>query len=329
MDFKKLHLSFAILFGILAVGTIGYYFVENMSFFDAFYMTIITISTVGFSEIKPLSPYGRFITIIVISASISIGAYSTGVIVRVFIEGELKKSFGRRRVEKLISKLKDHFIICGFGRIGRIICEELYADNIDLVVIEQESAEVERVENEGFFCLQMDATSGEALIKAGIMNARGLVTSVNSDANNVFIILTAKELRPDIFILSRASDMKHEGQLKRAGANRVVSPYLIGGRRMAQILKRPTVVDFIDVATIDSQLGLMMEEAKLGPGSPFIGKNLIESNLRKDFGVIIVAIKKLSGDMIFNPIPSEKLEGGDVIVVLGKRDDLRRMNEII
>lgn len=329
MEYKKLSISVIILTAILGFGTVGYYLVEGMSFFEAFYMTIITISTVGFSEIKPLSPYGRMITIVVISASISIGAYSIGMLVRVFIEGELKKGFWRRRMEKQISKLREHFIVCGFGRIGRIICRELCADHIDFVVIEQESEAVERIGAEGFLCIQMDATSREALIQAGIMSAKGLVTAVRSDANNVFIILTAKELRPDIFILSRASDVKHEGQLKRAGANRVVSPYLIGGRRMAQILKRPTVVDFIDVATIDSQLGLTMEEAKLGPGSPLIGKNLIESNLRKDFGVIIVAIKKLSGDMIFNPIPSEKLEGGDVIVVLGKKDDLKRMNEVI
>ncbi len=188
---------------------------------------------------------------------------------------------------------------------------------------------VEEIENKGFLCIQMDATSEEALEKAGIMNARGLVTAVRSDANNVFIILTAKKLREDIFILSRTSDDKHESQLIRAGASRVVAPYLIGGRRMAQVLKRPTVVDFIDLATIDSQMGLMMEEAKLGQGSGLIGKNLIESNLRRDFGVIIVAIKKLSGDMIFNPMPSEKLEGGDVIVALGKKEDLKRMNEIV
>lgn len=329
LDFKNLHISLIILAGILGFGTIGYYIVEEMSVFDALYMTVITISTVGFSEIKPLSVYGRAITIIVISASITVGAYSIGVIVRTFIEAELTKRFWRMRMEKQISELTDHFIICGFGRIGRTICNELKTDNIDFVVIEQEPEAAEEIEKLDYLCIQMDATSDDALIKAGIMRARGLVTAVKSDANNVFIILTATEIRPDIYILSRASDMKHEGRLKRAGASRVVSPYLIGGRKMAQILKRPTVVDFIDLTTEDSQIGLVMEEARLGPKSDLIGKTIIESNLRRDFGVIIVAIKKFSGEMVFNPMPSQKLDSGDVIVALGKKGDLVRMNNVL
>ncbi len=329
MDFKKLRTPFAVLIVILVSGTLGYCVIEQMPLFDAFYMTVITISTVGFSEISPLSARGRVLTILIIAASISIGAYSVSMIMRVMVEGEMRRRFGKKKMEKQISKLKDHFIICGFGRIGKIICEELHTDQIAFVVIEQEPSAVEDIEEKGFLSLQMDATSREALMKAGIMNARGLVTAVSSDANNVFIILTAKELRPEIFILSRTSDAKHEGQLIRAGASRVVSPYLIGGRRMAQVLKRPNVVDFIDVATVDSHLGLVIEEGKVGPGSRLIGKNLIESNLRKDFGVIIVAIKKLSGEMIFNPMPLEKLGGGDVIVVIGKKEDLKRMTEVL
>jgi len=330
LDFKKLHLSIITLFGILMFGTAGYYLIEDMSVFEAFYMTVITISTVGFSEIKQLSAYGRVITIIVIGASMTIGAYSIGIIVKMFIEGELAAIFGRRKLEKQIAELKNHFIICGFGRIGRIICTELHADKIDFVVIEQEPAAIEALEKNKFLYLMMDATNEEALLKAGIMKSRGLVTAVSSDANNVFITLTAKGLRPDIFILSRASEPKNEEKMKKAGATRVVSPYLIGGRRMAQVLKRPTVVDFIDFATMDSsQLGLMIEEAMVRPGSNLVGKNLIESNLRKDFGVIIVAIKRHTGDMIFNPLPTEKLESGDVIVVLGKKEDMKRMNEIL
>jgi voltage-gated potassium channel len=175
----------------------------------------------------------------------------------------------------------------------------------------------------------MDATSEEALLAAGIENARGIVPAVRSDANNVFITLTAKGLHPQIFVLSRASDEKNEAKLKRAGAQRVVSPHLIGGRRMAQVLKRPTVVDFIDIAMMESHLGLMMEEATIGPNSHLIGKTLIESQLRQDFGVIIVAIKKPTDEMIFNPMPLERLEDGDVIVVMGKKQDLQRMTEVL
>lgn len=330
MEIRNFRLALAILTGILLFGTMGYFFIEDMALFDAFYMTIITISTVGFSEIKPLSVGGRAITVIVIVTSITIGAYSVGISARMLIEGELRAIFGRRKLKRQISDLKDHYIVCGFGRIGSIICEELHADSYDFVVIEQESASIGQLEKKHYLYIQMDATTEEALISAGIMRARGIVTAVRSDANNVFIALTAKGLRPDIYILSRASDVKNEDKLKRAGATDVVSPYLIGGARMAQVLKRPTVVDFIDIATMGNKLGLMMEEAKVRPGSNLVGKKLINSGLRQNFGVIIVAIKKnRSGEMIFNPLPTEELDAEDVIVVLGKKEDLKRMNEIV
>lgn len=329
MNFRQLRTSLFIILGIVVFGTFGYVYVDQMPLFDSFYMTIITISTVGFSEIHPLSNEGRVITMIIIIASISIGGYSLAVVVRVFIEGELKKSFERRKVEKQINDLKNHFIICGFGRIGRIICSELREEKIEFVVIEHDDSAVRDLESKKYLFLQSDATSDEALIKAGIMTARGLVTAVRSDANNVFITLTAKGLRPDIFVLSRTSDVKNEDKLKRAGATRVVSPYYIGGRRMAQVLKRPTVVDFIDVATMGNKLGLIMEEVIVMPGASLVGKNLIESRLRQDFGVIIVAIKRPMEEMIFNPIPSETLKANDVLVVLGKHEDVTRMNQIL
>lgn len=317
------------LIGIVAFGTCGYYWVEHMPLFEAFYMTIITMSTVGYAEIVPLSQTGRTLTIVIIILGIGVGAYSISLLVRAFIEGELTKIVGRRIVQKQISELKNHYIVCGFGRIGRIICNELAADNIDFVVIEQDPAIIEHIESKNYLFLELDATSEEALLKAGIMKAKGIATALRSDANNVFITLTAKGLRPNIYILARASHENNEDKLSRAGASRVVSPHLIGGRRMAQVLKRPTVVDFIDIATMGSSLGLMMEEAMIGGNSDLINKNLIDSNLRKNFGVIIVAIKKSTGNMIFNPMPSETLEAGDVIVVIGKREDLQRMNAVM
>jgi voltage-gated potassium channel len=329
MDYKQLRISLLLLACTLLFGTLGLHLVEKMPLFDAFYMTIITISTVGFSELQPLSPYGRVITIITISTGITIGAYTLGSLLRMFIEGEFGKVFGRRKLEKNISALKGHYIICGFGRIGRIICDELGSENILFVVIEESPSKNEELEERGYLYLNMDATSEEALIKAGIMKAKGIVTAVRSDANNVFITLTAKGLQPDIFVLSRASDVKNEAKLIKAGASRVVSPYILGGRRMAEVLKRPTVVDFIDIAMANRHLGLMMEEARVGPNSTLIGKNLIDSHLRKDYGVIIVAIKKSSGQMVFNPLPAETLEAEDVIVVLGKKEDLGRMSAVL
>jgi len=328
-NLKKLKFSFILLFSTILFGTVGYNFSEGMSLFDSFYMTIITISTVGFKEVVPLSNSGRVIAILIISFGITIGAYTIGSFLRFFIEGELRKTYGRRQMEKKISKLKDHYIICGYGRIGKLICQELKEHNIDFVVIESDLEVVTEIEHSGYLYIPMDATSDESLIKAGLNNARGLVAAVMSDANNVFITLTARGLNPDIFILSRASEGNNEVKLKRAGATRVVSPYLIGGKRMAQVLIRPTVVDFIDIAMMENHLGLKMEEACVKPGSKLIGKNLIESNLRKDFGVILVLIKKFNGDMIFNPQPTEILEENDMMVILGENDNMDRLKESI
>jgi voltage-gated potassium channel len=329
VDSRKLRYSLMMLAALVAFGTIGYYFFENMPIFDAFYMTIITISTVGFSEIVPLTKVGRSITVVVIILGISVGTYTVGIIVQWLVGGELQKIFGRRKLQKQIADLRNHFIICGFGRIGHIICKELFEDSVKFVVIEKDAATIEDLISLKYLCLEMDATNEDALLAGGIMNAKGLVTAVNSDANNVFITLTAKGLRPDIFVLARASEERNEEKLLKAGATRVVSPYLIGARRMAHVLKRPTVVDFLDIATMGNHLGLIMEEAEVGQKSGFIGKNLIESRLRQEFGVIIVAIKKGSGQMVFNPAPTDKLEAGDVIVVIGQKGDLKRMREIL
>jgi len=329
MEFRKLITTFILLIFTITFGTVCYNKIEGIPLFDSFYMTIITISTVGFSEIYPLSKYGRIITIIIISIGIAIGAYTIGTFFRMIVEGEFQKTLGRRRLESQINKLRNHYIICGFGRIGSLICKELYSHNFKFVVIENDPECIERLEMEKYLYITLDATSEETLLKAGIEKAKGIVPAVKSDADNVFITLTAKGLRPDIYILSRSSDEKSEIKLLRAGATKVVTPYLIGGRRMAQALIRPTVVDFIDIAMMNKHLGLVMEETQIKEKSRLAGKSLVENNLRKEFGLIIVAIKKHSGEMIFNPIAEVKLEVNDVIVILGKKEDLLRLNKIV
>ena len=228
MEIQKLRIALSIFFGTVVFGTLGYFFIEEMEMFDALYMTIITISTVGFSEIKPLTPLGRTLTILIIVLGISLGTYSISLVVKMLVEGEIAKILGRFKLEKMISELKNHFIICGFGRVGQIICEELADDDIRFVVIENNEEVIEKLETLRYLYLEMDATSDEALQKAGIKNAKGIVTAVQSDADNVFIALTAKGIRPDVFILSRASDYKNEEKLIRAGSSRVVSPSFIG-----------------------------------------------------------------------------------------------------
>ncbi len=329
MENRKLLYSLVMLLALVGLGTLGYYIFEPMPLFEAFYMTIITMSTVGFAEVIPLTTVGRVITVLIIILGITVGTYTISIIVQWLVGGEIQKVFGRKKLQKQIIELNEHFIICGFGRIGQIICKELFEEGIKFVVIEQDASAIEEIASLKFLFIEMDATSEEALLAAGILKAKGLVTAVNSDANNVFITLTAKGLRPDIFVLARASEEKNEEKLMKAGATRVVSPYLIGGRRMAHVLKRPTVVDFLDIATINNKLGLLMEEVKVRPKSGLVGKNLIESRLRQDFGIIIVAIKKSVNQMIFNPAPSETLDAGDVIVAIGQRDDLKRMDTIL
>jgi len=300
-----------------------------MSYSDAIFMTAITISTVGFGEVQPLSLIGRVITIFIILFGITIAGYTLGTFIRMLVEGEISERFGRKKVAKRISILKDHFIICGFGRIGKLITRELLKNNEKVIVIENDPKRIPELEAMSAIYMLLDASDENTLLKAGIMKAKGLVTAVMSDADNVFITLTARMLHPDIYIMSRASDSKNEKKLTSAGATTVVSPYLIGGQRMAQMLVRPTVVDFIDIATMDDKLGLRMEEAKISPKSHYIGKTLIESNLRRDYGVIIVLIKKANGEMKFNPQPSEVLEINDVIVMLGRVNDMEKINAVI
>ena len=325
----QLGIALCLLLVIICLGTVGYMNIENVPFFESLYMTIITISSVGFSEIVPLSRPGRILTICIIISGIGTLTYTMGQIAHIFIEGEIRKIFGRRKLEKEIARLEDHFIICGYGRIGEVICKELAEEKIPFVVLEHVTEKIQYLDKAGYLYMNKDATTEEALLQAGLERAKGLVTAVSTDADNVFITLTAKNLNPEIFILSRAADLKNERKLLRAGASRVVCPYYMGGSRMAQILKKPTVVDFLDTAMMSGDLGLKMEEALIHSSSKLVGKTLVESRLRMDFGVIIVAIKKASNEMVFNPGPTAKLEAGDVIVVIGKQEEMSKMWSVL
>ena len=329
MEFFKLRLSAILLLFIIGAGTVGYTILERMSVFDSFYMTLITISTVGFGEISPLSRAGRVLTVGIIISGISLLTYTLGQVAKVFVEGELRKLLGRRKLEKQIAEISGHIIVCGFGRIGEVICGELAAEKIPFLVIEKEGGKTELLEKLRYLYLAGDATVDDVLREAGLMRAKGLATAVSSDADNVFITLTAKGLRPDIFVLSRAADLKNEAKMLRAGASRVVCPYNMGGARMAQILRKPTVVDFLDTTMMSGELGLKLEEAVVSATSSMVGKTLVTSNLRRDFGVIIVAIKKASAEMVFNPGPDAIIDANDVIIAIGKQHDMRRMREVL
>ncbi len=329
MNVSRLHIALTLLLATIFLGTSGYIFFEGMPPFEAFYMTLITISTVGFSEVKPLSDAGRWVTIFIIIQGISLLSYTLGQIASIVIEGELRKILGRKKLEKKIATLKDHYIICGYGRTGTVVVKELQAAGIPLVVIEHDDNLIEDLSRQGILYLHKNATSDEVLLEAGLERAAGLVTTVNSDADSVFISLSARGIRPDIFILARASDKTNESKLLRAGANRVVCPHQLGGELMAEIIHKPTVVDFLNYALGNNDMDLQLEEAPVAEGSPIHGKTLVESGLRKNYGVIIIAIKRQNGEMVFNPGADEMFYARDVIVVLGKATKLKEMREEI
>jgi len=316
---RHLRFSVASLVSIIALGTIGYSLIEGWQPFDALYMTVITLATVGFKEVQPLSDEGKLFTIILIISGTGMIAYTLSCLLQFTLEGQLRTILGRKKLESRISKLSDHYIICGFGRIGHRICREFQSRPIPFVVVEKDPLHLERLSREGYLHVEGDATDDETLQSAGIDRARGLVTAVTSDTDNVYITLTARGLNPSLFILARAGEEGSEKKLMRAGASKVISPYTIGASRMAQAILRPSVVDFIEIATASENLELQIEEIAIAANSKLAGKTLIDSGIRQSMGIIIVGIKQTDGQMLFNPPPASRIEPNSVLIVLGER----------
>lgn len=325
---RHLRFSLSILVGIIALGTFGYMTIEGWSGFDALYMTVITLATVGFKEVHDLSPQGKVFTILLIIFGAGIIAYSAGSLLQIMVEGQLRRILGRKKLEKQIDKLSGHYIVCGFGRIGTLICREFLAKPIPFVVVEKDPALCEKIGNEGILFVRGDATDDETLMAAGILRAKGLITAVTSDTENVYITLTARGLNPDMFILARSGEEGSEKKLRRAGASKVISPYTIGASRMAQAVLRPSVVDFIEIATAGRNLELQLEEIRVTPDSALADKTLIDSGVRKDLGIIIVGIKQQNGQMLFNPAPATSIRGGDVLITLGEPKAIQDLERI-
>ncbi len=326
---KDLKISLFILLLLVSLGTAGYMVIEGWRFLDAFYMTVITLATVGFQEIHHLSDAGRVFTILLIVFGVSVLGYTVGKLAQIMFEGQFQRFLGRKKVEKSIEALRDHYIVCGYGRIGALICREFAAKPIPFVVVESSPAVIEKIEEDNMLFLRGNATEDETLLKAGIKRARGLVSVVTSDTENVYITLTARGLNPDLYILARSGEPGSDIKLKRAGANKVVSPYQIGGNRMAQAILRPNVVDFIEIATGREHIDLQMEEIFIPDRSPFLGQNLKDAGLRRDTGVIIVGIKKATGRMVFNPGSSSILEARDTLIVLGQPSEIVKLESLV
>ena len=315
---------------IVSMATVGYMLVEKMSFLDALYMTVITLTTVGFGEIKPLSDSGRILTMTVLISGLGVVGYLIGSLTQMVVEGQLLHVLGRKKLEKQIKALKGHVIVCGYGRVGRIICEEIRKyKKFPLVVIEKNSELTARIEGSDQLYILGDATEEENLLQAGILSAKALVSALDSEADNVYITLTAKGLNSKLFVLARAGKIGSEKKLLRAGADRVVSPSQIAGFRMAQALLRPTVTEFIDFATLDTEIELKMEEIPVTPDSNLVDVTLVDSGIRQKLDLIIVAIKKASGEMLFNPASHAEIQIGDTLIALGKKQSLVRLAEML
>ena len=313
----------------MAGGTTGYVFIEGWSVWDAFYMTVTTVATVGFREVHPLTTRGEAFTVLLIVSGVGTVFYTATLLATTVVEGGLQRRFERRRIAFMLERLQDHFILCGYGRIGRMIAEELERQKVPFVVIERNPEHVRAVMERGWVALEADASQEEVLKRAGIHVARGLIAAVGTDAENVYTVLTARVMRPDLFIIARVESDDAEHKLRRAGADRVISPYHIGAAHMVQTALRPAVVDFVQLATSSGHLELSMEQVQVPAPSALVGKSLVESGIRQKFGVIIVAIKRADGAMEFNPPSEAVIRGGDELVVLGGAESVKALEEMI
>lgn len=325
---KRLGIAFAMLFLTLMIGATGYHFLEGFDFFKALYLTVVTISTVGYGDVYARSTGGMLFTVFLIIAGVGTMFYTVGLVAETIVEGRMRAIMGKGKLKRIIKRMKNHYIICGCGRIGFLICRELAAEKVHFVVIEKNPEVIQKIEDEGFICYHGDSTSDKALIEAGIKRAKGIVCVLPTDAENLYVILTAKELNPDVFVLSRSEEEQSEHRLLRAGADRVMSPYTLGGMRMAMAILRPAMLDFIEITTSRQSLELRMAEVAICDGSLVAGKTLEESEIRQNYGLIIVAVKKDSGKMVFNPVASYLIERGDKLIALGEDDNVMRFSKV-
>lgn len=314
---------------VLLIGTIGYMVIEEWQLLDALYMTVITITTVGYGEIRQVSEPGRIFTIFIIFAGMGILGYTFGMVAQAMVEFQVRSILGRRKLGLKIKSLKDHYIMCGYGRIGRIIAQELNSNKIPVIVIDQNPDSKEALENQDIPYIIDDATSEDVLIEAGIERAKGLIAVVESDADNLFITMTARGLNSDLYILARADEEQTQKKLLRGGADRVVLPYLIGGHKMAQTIVKPAVTDFLELTVHNKDIKLKLEELLVGKGSRLNGVTLVDSGIRQETNIIILAIRKKDGEMSFNPSSQTWIEAGDTLISLGYSGDLERLSKML
>ncbi len=313
----------------LLIGTVGFIVIENYPPFDAFYMTLYTISTVGYSELHPLSHAGRVFNSFVIFFGVATMFFAIGAVSQTAIELQLHQFFGKRRTKNMIDKLRNHYIVCGFGRVGRGAAEELHRAGVPFVVVDNTEDRVTRALRRGMLAVLADATRDETLRDAGIDRAKGLIATLASDADNLFVILSAKSLNPGMQLCARVAEEETGRKMRRAGADFVFAPYDITGHRMAQAMLRPHVAQFLDFATKETELNVVIEQVQVAANSEFADRSLAQLQVRRDLGVIVLAIRRRDGSMHFNPPADAVIGGGDYLIAMGEMDNLRRLERLV
>lgn len=328
---RTLHLLIAIGLSVflLVSGTTGYMLIEGWSLLDSLYMTVITVATVGYSEVHAISQTGRIFTLVLIFFGVGLFLFVFGNIVQFLVEGRIRLILGRRKLDKQISRLKGHYIICGYGRMGRALCRYLIQKQLNFVVIEKNPERTRVMEQDGVLFFMGTATEEATLLKAGITEARVLMPALGSDADNVFLVLTSKGLNPDLFVIARASQNSTKRILYSAGANVVVSPFDVGARRMAHAVLRPGVIRFLEMAFADDKTDINLEQTTVGPSSKLVDVSLMDSGIRKKLNLIVLAMIRADNHMLFNPAAETVIREGDTIIAVGEIQSLQRLEEIL
>ena len=325
---KRLLFIAALLIAALLIGTVGFVLIEGWSFFDSFYMTLITLTTVGYGEIHPLSTRGRVFASLLMLIGVTSVFVSIGILAETLFRLEMNDYFGRRRRDRMLRDIREHYIVCGAGRVGRSVIQELLRSGSTVVLIDNTVERARWATDKGVITLVGDATKDEVLRQAHIETAKGLVAAISSDAENVYVALSANVLNPQLVIAARASDEQAEEKLRRAGATTVFTPYTFIGHRLAQSMLRPHVTTFLDIASAfrqSSDLDLEIEQLQVGASSPLVSSTLEQLRLSSKYGVIVLAVQRKNSVMQFNPAADLRIEMGDVLIAMGERTKLKKL----
>lgn len=322
---KRLSWAVGMVSAVIVLGTIGYTLIEGWSLFDSLYMTVITVGTVGFGEVHPLSDAGRLFTVFLILAGVAALGFAIGQLLEFLVEGHLTGMLEVRRMEKLIGALSGHTIVAGAGRVGSVVAETLAEEGAQFVVVDVSPEAEQHAKESGWLFIHGDASDESTLLMAGIERAGSIVTALSSDAENLFVTVTARSLSPSVFIVARSSHQTTEAKLLKAGANRTITPNVIGGRRMASMVLHPTVNDYLDIVTRGEGVEFRLQEVELTPTSSFVNRSLASAHVREETGAQVVAILHPDGKVDANPSPETVLRAGERLVVLGTVEQVARL----